>query len=627
MNDGTRTYIKLLAERVQSLRDAYYNGSPLVSDAEYDALEDELRDIDPAHPVLKAVGAPAPSSTGWKKVRHTIPMGSLSKAQTSTDMAAWVKATPGLGYVVSEKLDGCSISLRYENGQFVQAVTRGDGEEGEDITANVAKMNFPKKIMAPYTGGIRGEVMLTLSAFKRHFPGAKNPRNTVSGTMKRLDGAGCEHLTVMVYEFDNSTGNKASVLATARGLGFETPNYTVVADMAGIQEIYDRYVNTERASLDYEIDGLVVEVDDREARDQFGVTDGRPKGAVAYKFPHDRKTTTLKYVEWQVGATGRVTPVALFDPVRLAGAVVSQATLHNVGYMSRLGGLRQGDVIEVSRRNDVIPAVENVVSTHGGAQFYHPESCPECHAELDYEGEYLVCRNGACPAILAGGIRRWVEKIGVLNFGEGLITALVNNGLLHDCSDLYNVSISDIEQTVMPDGRMVGQATANRAIDGLCSRMVLDLHVFVGALGIPLFGRSMVKVLVDAGYDTLEKLRAMTLNDLSQIEGVGPTKGQAFLYGLIERRDLINRLLDSGIKIKTRNTTGNMAGKSLCMTGFRDAAMQTAFEAAGGTVKSSVGKGLTYLVAKDAGSGSAKLQKARDLGVTVLTPEEMRRLL
>jgi DNA ligase (NAD+) len=616
--------IDYLAGRISDLRDAYYNGVAEVTDAEFDDLEDELRGLDPANPVLKAVGAPVTGA--WRKVRHTAPMGSLFKAQTNTDMAAWVHGTPAASYTVSEKLDGCSICLRYENGVFTQALTRGDGEEGEDITRNVARMTFPKKIAAPYTGCIRGEVVLTLDAFKRHFPDAKNPRNTASGTMKRLDGVGCEHLTIMVYEFDAAEGEKLATLETARALGFQTPNYFKVAGFKDIQALYAKYVDSARKALNYEIDGLVVEVSDRDTRDQFGVTDGRPKGAVAYKFPHDRKTTTLRNVEWQVGQSGRVTPVAMFDTVRLAGADVSQASIHNVAYIHRLGGLRPGDVIEVSRRNDVIPAVESVFTSNGGMPFAPPTECPSCASKLTFEGEYLVCTHDGCPATRIGGIRRWIEKTGVLNFGEGLITALVEGNLVLDCADIYNLKVSDMAACDM-NGRKVGYATATRAVDELIRRMELDLHVFVGALGIPHFGRSMVKVLVDAGFDSLDKLRGLTLQDLSQIEGVGPTKGQAFLTGLQDKSWLIDRLLDCGIKINARNTTGSMAGKSMCMTGFRDGAMQTAFEAAGGTIKSSVGKGLTYLVAKDAGSGSTKLQKAQSLGVTVLTPDEMRALL
>jgi len=611
--------------KLREAREAYYNDEPIMPDAEYDALENVLRSMVPNHPLLKQVGATT-SNGAWAKAKHGCPMGSLSKTQTVAETRKWLADARAQSYCVMEKMDGASLALRYENGVFVQALTRGDGEIGEDITRNAARMKFPKKIASPYTGWIRGEVMLTKHDFDLHFAGSKNPRNTANGTMKRHDGSGCEHLTVFVYEFDAANGNKSDSLRLAKMLGFETPVYAVCANSDEVETFYNDYCGR-RGNLPYEIDGLVVEVNDRDVRDQLGVTDNRPKGAVAFKFPHMVLETTIRDVTWQVGKSGRVTPVAIFDTVHLAGADVSQASLHNVGFIKRLGGLRNGDRIMVSRRNDVIPAVESVLTSYDGDYFAHPDECPACNTRLDFEGEYLVCRGDNCPAQVVGSIRRWVDKIGVLHVGEGLIEALVDSCVVADIADLYRLTPSQMAHAMSSDGRMIGMVIAQKAIENLSQRMTLDLHIFVGALGIPLFGRSMVKVLVDAGFNTLDKLRAMTLYDMCGIDGIGPTKGKAFIDGLKAREDLINRLLDEGLKIKVPNTTGSMVGKSMCMTGFRDAAMQAAFEAAGGTIKSSVGKGLTYLVAKDAGSDSSKMQKAQSLGVLVMTPDEMRAML
>ena len=610
--------------RLQEAREAYYNGEAVMTDAEYDALEGVLRSMMPSHPLLKQVGAG--SNGAWAKTKHGCAMGSLSKTQTVAETRDWLANTGSDAYCVMEKMDGSSLALRYENGRFVQAITRGDGETGEDITRNAARMRFPKEIKSPYTGWIRGEVMLTKQDFAAHFTGYKSLRNAANGTMKSHDGIGCEHLTVFVYEFDASSGNKSDSLRLARMLGFDVPQYSVCHTADQVAAYYDDYCK-KREGLPYEIDGLVIEVNDRDARDQYGVVDNRPKGAVAFKFPHMVLETTIRNVTWQVGQSGRVTPVAIFDSVHLVGADVTQASLHNVGYIKRLGGLRKGDRIMVSRRNDVIPAVESVLASYDGDYFAHPDECPECNTRLDFEGEYLVCRGDNCPAQVAGGIRRWVDKIGVLHVGEGLIETLVDSCVVSDIADLYDLTAPQMAHAISPDGRMIGMVVARKAIENLSQRMTLDLHIFIGALGIPLFGRSMVKVLVDAGFNTLDRLRGMTLADMARIDGIGPTKGKAFIDGIKAREGLINRLLDAGIKVKAPNTTGAMVGKSMCMTGFRDAAMQAAFEGAGGTIKSSVGKGLTYLVAKDAGSGSAKLQKAQSLGVVVLTPDEMRALL
>jgi DNA ligase (NAD+) len=618
--------VRQIESKITEAREAYHNGHPIMDDADYDALENLLRQVDPSNPMLQQVGAGAASGP-WTKVKHGCPMGSLSKTQNHAETRDWLANTTAKSYCVMEKMDGSSLAMRFENGRFVQAITRGDGETGEDITRNVSRMKFPKEIKSPYTGWVRGEVMLTKQDFAAHFAGYKNPRNAANGVMKSHDGVGCEHLTVFVYEFDASSGNKSDSLFLASILGFQTPQHSVCKKVAEIESLYDDYCNQKRENLPYEIDGLVIEVNDRDARDQYGVVDNRPKGAVAFKFPHMVVPTTINNVLWQVGQSGRVTPVAIFDSVHLVGADVTQASLHNVGYIKRLGGLRKGDRIMVSRRNDVIPAVESVLASYDGGYFEHPDECPECNTKLDFEGEYLVCRGEECPAQVMGGIRRWVDKIGVLHVGEGLIETLVDSCVVSDIADLYNLTAPQMANATYPDGRMVGMTIAQKAIENLSQRMTLDLHIFIGALGIPLFGRSMVKVLVDAGFNTLDRLRGMTLADMARIDGIGPTKGKAFIDGIKAREGLINRLLDAGIKVKAPNTTGAMVGKSMCMTGFRDAAMQAAFEGAGGTIKSSVGKGLTYLVAKDAGSGSSKLQKAQSLGVVVLTPDEMRAML
>lgn len=620
---------EILATKLAAYRESYYNGSSEITDEVFDALEDELRALDPTHPVLGFVGAAPRTGSSWTKVRHGCPMGSLDKAQTLSGVGDWMLWTHSLDYVAMGKIDGASIALRYENGRFVQAITRGDGEWGEDVTANVQRMSFPKKLTAPYTGFIRGEIVLPLAAFQRFFApfGSKNPRNAANGTLKRHDGSLCEHLIVIVYEFE-AIGLKTEALALAETLGFTVPSYERFSGLSEIEAIYNRYCNGARASLEYEIDGLVLEVNSREDRDASGAHDGRPRGAVAFKFPHEQSTTLLQDVIWQTGKSGRVTPVAVFDPVRLVGADVERASLHNVGYLQRLGDLRGGDTIMVSRRNDVIPSVESVVRRGTGGVFTRPDDCPSCQSPLGFEGEYLVCRSDDCPAQVAGAIRRWVDKIGVLHFGEGLINTLVDAGIVTTIDDLYQVTTDRIKGTRASNGHLIGTAIADKALANLQSRMNLDLHVFVGSLGIPLFGRSMVKTLVDAGFNTLQKLLESDVHELARVEGMGLTKARAFYLGIRSREALIDRLVnEAGIKIKTLNTTGPMVGKSMCMTGFRDAAMQAAFEAAGGTIKSSVGKGLTYLVAKDAGSGSSKMQKAQSLGVIVLTPDEMRAML
>ena len=350
-----------LADRLRKASAAYYGPSgPIMSDAAFDALELKLRKSAPDHPVFAEVGAP--SSSGWAKVSHPVPMGSLNKAQTLEDFNSWA-VDDEEDLIVSDKLDGISILMTYEKGELVRAETRGDGEVGDDITRNVRVMQgVPSHILYDETCYIRGEIVCCKTDFAEHFPGEPNPRNTASGTAKRqTNWQKAKHLTVYAY---NITSSNPEHRATSRSeefdtldtWGFKTPNYFHVT-REQVADLRDRYIATLRASCNYDIDGLVIEVDNTEAREAYGENNLRPKGAIAFKFEHESGPTVLRDIVWQVGNSGRVTPVAVFDAVNLAGADLQRASLHNVKRVARLR-LFRGCAILVSRRNDVIPMVE-----------------------------------------------------------------------------------------------------------------------------------------------------------------------------------------------------------------------------------------------------------------------------
>jgi len=356
--------IKTLADRIQAAKDAYYGpGQPIMSDAEYDALEDELRRLDPNHPVLAKVGA-APSS-GWVKVKHEIPMGSLNKVQAEPDMLKWAQGTSSKGFVVMDKLDGASLSLHYSHGSLTRAVTRGDGITGEEVTPNAALIRGVVKRLPPSLASvevdIRGEVMAFKHDFAQFFPGESNPRNTASGTLRRQTGNHfCRHLSFVAYDLyvgNRQSPSKTQELQSLRDAGFLLPRWAKASSSTEMEAIYQAYLGGVRDSLDYEIDGLVLAVDDLAEREVLGVTNLRPKGAAAYKFPHPEKPTVLRDIEWQVGASGRLTPVAIFDEVALAGVQVKRASLAGVRQLKHLR-LFRGCRILVSRRNEVIPRVE-----------------------------------------------------------------------------------------------------------------------------------------------------------------------------------------------------------------------------------------------------------------------------
>jgi len=361
-----------LVDRLTRANDAYRNGSPIMSDAAYDALEDQLRALDQNHAFLSKVGA-APTS-GWAKARHGRPMASLNKAQAAHDLKSWAASCsyrPGEVLIVMDKLDGASLNVEYKGGQFVRAVTRGDGEIGEDITTNARLMPFPKVIPGGFTGSLRGEVIVRYGEFQAHFPGQSNPRNTANGTMKRQsDAAGCRHLDVVMFDVLPDSGDPDSKMVQFRNLaawGFSVPRWAVATSVQGVEDIYADYLANVRSSvdahtpgngkIDYDIDGLVIQFDDHIRFDALGSLGRGPKGAVAWKFEHEEKETILRDIVWQVGNSGRITPVAVFDPVVVGGTEVKRATLHNVPRLKELR-LFKGARILVSKRNDVIPAVE-----------------------------------------------------------------------------------------------------------------------------------------------------------------------------------------------------------------------------------------------------------------------------
>ena len=649
--------LEQLVATLEEARESYYNGTPVMSDAEFDALEDELRSLAPQHPFLKKVGA-KPTSGKWQKVAHDAPMGSLFKAQTEEDFTNWFESRKGTltswalsnlqgeeqkeflervknaELIVSEKLDGISVSLVYENGTLVQALTRGDGSVGEDIFRNVSVMKGIQASQSGFSGWQRGEIVLFRSAHQKYAAEYKNPRNAASGIARReTDNKLCKHLSILHYQAIRKNGaglkSKSLELKMFNARQCLTPHWWKVASTGEVLKIYNEYHSATRKILDYEIDGLVIEFNDHDFMEILGETDGRPKGAVAFKFPHDEKVSTLKNIRWQIGTTGRLTPVAEFDPVDLAGVTVVQASLHNVNNIAKLtegSGFSKGDLIKVSRRNDVIPFVEARVTFAKGEAFEAPKRCPDCGTQVLRDGAYLKCPNTlGCASQVAGAVKRWVSKLDILDLGDGLIDSLCASGILREPADLYFLDVRSLAHHVM-NGRKVGHAIANKVVEAIQNTRKLTLAKFIGSLGIDMCSRSICEKLVEAGFDTLGKMVDASEADIAAVPGMGDRKAEAFVEGLKEKSPFINNLLDAGVRIE-KPVSGSLSGQTFCFTGFRDKGLERAIEAKGGLIKSGVSKGLTYLITVDPKGSSSKLTKARQYGVLVIDPDQLQKLL
>ncbi len=640
--------IQELEGQIRFHRDLYYNRQPVISDEEFDRLVDELRGLDPESPVLSEVGAPVVTEiTGLPTKRHKIPMGSLDKVPEDR-LEHWASKAGPL-FLVQEKLDGISMEVEYVEGQLVDAITRGDGVVGEVVTFNAVNIqNVARKLPVPLTGSVRGEVICRRSVFVDHFAGLgfANPRNTVSGTVRKKygDRSVNRHFEAHYYDLigeglDFATEReKMEYLRDRLGLKIATTYFD--RDLEGVRRIYRQYTDESGSGLrekrDYDIDGLVVRSDSIELQRKLGEIGNRPRWAIAYKFPSEGQETILRDIEWSLGVGGRLTPVARLEPVTVSGVTVRNATLHNLDYVRDLG-VRIGDRVLVERAGDVIPQVVRVVEGHGGSEPKPPKACPQCESQVLMEGKYLRCPNPDCGGKVYGDLKRWIDELEIDSLGEKWIRILVDQGLLADPADLYRLRVEDLVEL-----ERMGDVLARKVVRNIADTKRPPLDRFVAALNVPEFSVQRAQMLIDAGYDTLEKLLAVTAEEIASVKGFKETLAGRIQEGLAARRERIRNLEAVGVKPRPtprKAATGKLAGKTFCFTGavkslnagtgkrWTRREMESLVEAEGGRSASDVSAGLDYLVMADPDSKSSKAQKARKLGTKILGEEEFFKLM
>ncbi|MEW6431726.1 MAG: NAD-dependent DNA ligase LigA [Myxococcota bacterium] len=660
-----------VADRVKELKEQlahhdyrYYTlDAPEISDASYDALMRELKALEEQHPELVTPDSPTQRAGGaaldkFARVTHRQPMLSLANAFSEEDFQEFderIRKSLGVevvDYTCEPKMDGLAIELVYEGGEFVQGSTRGDGVIGEDVTANLRTVrNLPLKLRGgdlPKLLEVRGEVFIRSADFEKMnarllAQGEEpfvNPRNSAAGSLRQLDPkiTASRPLSLFVYEVGVVDGKtftshreKLDWLASV-GLPVNPRRYDKQG-VAGVKEAYEALLK-ERHDLPYEIDGLVVKVDDLDARARLGQVSKSPRWAIAWKFPPEEMEATVEDIRVQVGRTGAITPVAWLKPVFVGGVTVSRATLHNEDELRRKD-VRIGDQVFVRRAGDVIPEIVKVITskrTGTEKEFVFPAECPVCGSKVEKEedGAIARCTGKHCPAKLAGRIRHFATRsaMDIEGLGEKLCEALVDAGKVKSVADLYRLGVGEL----MTLERM-GEKSAQNLVEAIAKSKRTTLRRFIYALGIPEVGEATAKALADHFRD-VTKLMGASIDELQAVRDVGPEMARA-IHGYFEDADnraVVEALLAAGVTPEPPEAPadgGAFAGKTVVLTGTlatmtREAAKE-AIERRGGKVSGSVSKKTDFVVAgEEAGS---KLKKANELGVKVLTEAEFQALL
>ena len=659
---------------------AYYVlDAPEMEDPVYDRLYRELLDLEAAHPELVAADSPtqrvggAPAQ-GFESVRHRIGLLSLDNAFNTAELEAWFERllkvldrepTTALPMVGELKIDGNALALSYEHGVLVRAATRGDGEQGEEITANVRTIGaVPLRLQLdepPAWLEVRGEAFIPDDTFaainaERDARGEAlfaNPRNACAGTLRQLDPkvVAARRLDFFAYTLhlpDDWQPRPASQWESLQWLsraGFKVnPNAELLPDLAAVEAFFGQW-DTGRRQLPYATDGVVVKLNDLRLQDAAGFTQKAPRWAIALKYPAEEAPSKLLRLACQVGRTGVVTPVAEFEPVPLAGTTVSRATLHNADRLAELD-LHAGDTIVVRKAGEIIPEVVRVLSElrpAGAPRLELPHTCPECSSELvREEGEAATrCVNSSCPAILRGALRHWVSKgaLDVDGLGSKLIEQLVDRGLVGSIADLYR-----LDAALLASLERMGQKSADNLVAALEASKAQPWHRQLYGLGIHHVGEVNAKALAAAFPSAAELATAAseTPELITGVYGIGGEIAQSLQqwFATAANQTLLGQLEQMGFSLalsaqeleaaaQRANSSAALAGQTFVLTGtlpsMSRSQAQALIEAAGGKVSGSVSKKTSYVVAgEEAGS---KLSKAESLGVTVLDEAGLKALL
>lgn len=644
---------QLTRELLRHARLYYNEDAPEIPDYEYDAMQRRLRELEEQYPQYALPDSPTRRVVGtvlegFAQVRHPYPMESLQDVFSFDEILEFHRRVqeqfPGMEYTVELKIDGLSVCLQYEEGRFVRGATRGDGQVGEDVTENLRTVfDIPMELQDKRPLWIRGEVFMPVKVFQRlnaqreaaeETPFA-NPRNAAAGSLRQLDSSVCARRKLSIYCFNLQNAREAGFATHDASLRFLKEQgckviepYIVTADP---EEIFTfiRTMGDRRDALPCGIDGIVIKVNDLAARETLGSTAKCPRWAIAYKFPPEEKPAKLRDIVVQVGRTGVLTPNAVFDPVRLAGTTVSRATLHNLDFI-RQRDIRVGDTILVRKAGDIIPevlGVDHSLRPEGAAEFEMPSVCPVCGAPVVQEpGEAAFrCTGAECPAQLLRSITHFAgrDAMDIDGLGPAVVQLLVEQKLAASPADLYTLRLTDVASL----DRM-GRRSAKKLLEAIEKSKQRPLSRLLYAFGIRQVGQKAAQLLARQ-FGSMDRLQEATREELCAIPDIGEITAESLCRWLesAQGQHLIARLREAGVNMTQpdEQLSRRLEGRTFVITGTlekRSRQEMTQFiQQHGGKVSGSVSKRTDYLVAgEDAGS---KLQKARELGVPVLTEGEL----
>ncbi|WP_129595973.1 NAD-dependent DNA ligase LigA [Anaerophilus nitritogenes] len=655
---------KKIYDLIQNLNEHNYNyyvlDQPTITDYEYDMMMNELIKLEEKFPEFvmedsptKRVGGEALSS--FEQVRHTVPMLSLDNSYDSKDLIDFDQRVKkaimkDVEYVVEPKIDGLSVSLKYERGKFVQGATRGDGIIGEDITNNLKTVkSIPLQLNEDIDIEVRGEVFIPREKFvkinqKQEEKGETifaNPRNAAAGSLRQLDSKVTAQRGLDIFVFNIQIMENNEILKHDEGfeylkkLGFKTSMYKVYKNIEEVVKACEMW-KEKRSSLPFDIDGLVIKVNDLRQREELGFKSKSPRWAIAYKFPAEQQKTKIEDITVQVGRTGALTPTAELTSVRVAGSVISRATLHNEDYIKEKD-IRIGDYVMIQKAGDVIPEVVKVIiedRTGEEVPFEMPKICPSCHEEtIRLEGEAVTrCVNGACPAQLRRGLIHFVSRdaMNIDGLGESIVTVLLENNLIEDAADLYNLKKEELIHL-----ERMGEKSVKNLLDAIEKSKKNDLYRVIFGLGIKLVGIRAASLLSDA-FMSMDNLMKASYEEIVVIPEIGHKMAESIVAFLKEDRniEIIEKLKKAGVNMENykdddTEVEKKFEKKTFVLTGtlqkYKRNEAKEIIEKLGGKVTGSVSKKTDYVLAgSEAGS---KLEKANELGVKVIDEDEFEEMI